>query len=169
MTKEEFEAKLHNCEERLEDVTKSIKEAGERLAKLVEKPKLRHGDFGLDDELYVVVSQKTLLGSPKAIFASTAGLINADESMSSDTCFGNIFDLMKGWGEPFENITLKSSYEDRKFLIQTSLLTTRDIYLGVEERGKRMGVYLTKAEAYKIWCKLGHALMELKRKENKCS
>ena len=47
MTKEEIEAKLHNYEERLKDVAKAIKETREQLD---EKPKLRHGAFGINED-----------------------------------------------------------------------------------------------------------------------
>ncbi|KKM91723.1 hypothetical protein LCGC14_1225610 [marine sediment metagenome] len=66
-----------------------------------EKPKLRHGDYGYDKHhgRFVVVSQATLDGSPKAIFESTGGLINADERLSPDGRLGNIFDDMKNMAE----------------------------------------------------------------------
>ena len=50
MNKEEIQAKLHNYEERLNDVAGEIERLREQLAE-AEKPKHRHGDFGFDDTI----------------------------------------------------------------------------------------------------------------------
>ena len=118
-----------------------------------EKPKLGHGDFGLDDEPYVIVSQKTLPGSPKAIFASTGGLINADESMSSDTRLGNIFKMMEGWDEEFKEFT----FDVHRIEINTVDFAHAPIHIA--------GNWHTSDEAYEIWLKLGHTLAEPKKKQ----
>jgi len=128
-----------------------------------EKSKLRHGDFGLNKngKERITVFHSGEDGGGRDDYCSI-GIVND----SDITIFGNIFDLMKDWGKNFKNVVLENSYDSRVFLIQKSLLNERDIYLGTEDRGKRMGVYLTKSEAYEIWLKLGHALAELKKKKS---
>ena len=137
-----------------------------------EKPKLRHGDFGIcrGKGFYLNDSKRKLvkpMKNPVFEYENQGYDSYHPDYDNREVVFGNIFDLMKDWGEDFKNFMLKSSYDNRVFFVQTSLLRERAIYLGVEDRGKRVGVYLTESEAKEIWHALGHAIMGPKRKENK--
>jgi len=66
-----------------------------------ENPKLRHGDYGIDEtnERFVVAEQSTLVGSPKAFYADQGGQRRADEHIPSKYRLGNIFDDLKALQE----------------------------------------------------------------------
>ena len=127
-----------------------------------EKPELGHGDFGVDGEPYVVVSQSTLPGSPKAIFASSMGLIKADENMSPDTRFGNIFKITKGWGEDFEE-----EWESKPAYKNAIQIIIKVMFNGIFFGNSRNGATFDLENITEIWRKLGHAIMTLKKKQQK--
>ncbi len=79
-----------------------------------DKPELRHWDLGIDDEGrgFVVLSQATLPGSPKAFFSDGDGLINVDERMSPATRVGTlkkVFDGLKAMAEDLERFDMPGS------------------------------------------------------------
>ena len=149
MNKEEIEAKLHNYKERLKDIAKAIEELRDQVAK-VEKPKLRHGDFGYCDEpCYPCI----VLNDGK--LATAFRVIDDDEPDRPTVIFGNIFDLMKGWDKDFEEFTLDVNH----YSINPSDFAHAPVHIA--------GNWHTEAEAYKFWCDFGQMLMTLKRKKNK--
>lgn len=108
-----------------------------------EKPELRHGDFGVNET-----------GSNRITFHN--GRKNRDDYCSEGivtdseiTVFGNIFDLMEGWGEPLGELEAGFSIN-----LMRSFKPIRVC-----------GTLYEKNEAEEIWRWLGHAIMELKRKE----
>ena len=138
-----------------------------------EKPKLGHGDFGIDtdDEIgcgaFIVIEQASLVGTPKAFFENQSGLMHADEKMSSDLRFGNIFRLMEGWDKPFsryEAVVMDSADGCDKVLIQPSSRSKDKIFIGSVLRGQRqLGIHLSEPELQEFWKQLGHALIFAKR------
>ena len=148
MNREKLEAKLRNYEERLKDVAKAIKETREQLD---EKPKLRHGDFGYDSVGSCLITKRNqVLEWCGANSGAGSEVANKEDRI---TIFGNIFDLMEGWGEDLGG--LEPGYG---IIPQRSF---KPIKIG--------GNWYEKEEAYDIWRWIGHALMKLKRKENSCS
>ena len=156
MNKEEIEAKLHNYEERLKDIAKAIEELRDQVAK-VEKPKLRHGDFGYSDE---PVYPRIVLDDNK--LATGIHVIDDNEADRPTVIFGNIFDLMEGWGEDFEDWESEIANLGDKRSITIGTLG-KDIFMGTTGDS---GSHSYKV-AYEIWRKLGHALASLKRKQTK--
>ena len=153
MNREELEAKLKNYEERLKDIAKAIEELRDQVAK-VEKPKLRHGDFGYDGTGSCLVAKRNNIlewyGSK-----SGAGEEATIKDFGRIAVFGNIFDLMKGWDKDFEEFTLDVNH----YSINPSDFTHAPVHIA--------GNWHTEAEAYKFWCDFGQMLMTLKRKKNK--
>ena len=147
MNTEEFKAKLCNCENHLEDVAKSIEEAREQLAELVEKPKLpklRHGDFGCFRD-----------GTPRICIIDS---IYDEERRCGKSCdieyytiLGNIFDLLKEWSEDSDRANIDG------FVLE---ICGNRIVIG----GRRFLI----DQATEFWHKLGQMIATLKRKENKC-
>ena len=161
MNKPELEAKLRNYEERLKDITKAIKETRERLNE-PEKPKLRHGDFGYADEPQfprIVLADNQL--------ASAVQVFKYHENDKPTIILGNVFDLLKEWSEPFEEWE-NGSVEATEISIKDDkirLYACTGANCEKEVCHCQMGI--ERAESF--WRKLGHAIAELKRKENKCS
>lgn len=129
-------------------------------ATLAEKPKLRHGDFGYKGGCpriycgegfnYIMYGKS---GDPKSVL----------DRNSIDLIFGNVFDLMKGWGEkPKKSFHSKSGREGIGITIDVD---NKEIWLGNTGDSD----WYSYEQAYEIWCELGKRLMTLKRKENKCS
>ena len=176
MNKREIKAELEVCK-RIDNLTNSnllkwIREdLQSRLIELetqlaeAEKPKLRHGDCITQGVVPRIVLNRKESKGQFASFSKAACDLNGFNYAEQHKCIVhfNIFDLMKDWDKDFKNIVLENDYDGRVFLIQKSLLNERDIYLGTEDRGKRMGVYLTNKEAEEIWKQLGHAIIFARR------
>lgn len=174
MNKQEIECKLEQAICIRDSINRQILEFESQLAE-AEKSKLGHGDFGLwkfrptnDPQKAIYIDRhgtKDTIYTDKDEWCTNA----SDDDGSKLTKFGNIFDLMEGWDKDFKNVVMKNSYNDRVFLIQKSLLAEKDIYLGTEDLGHKMGVYLTISEAEEIWKQLGHAIISAKRSNRVCS
>ncbi len=130
-----------------------------------EKPKLGHGDFGITErrQFFFNDAKRNLSdyypNQPIFEYENREFDGGLDEAVLPIK-FGNIFNLMEGWDKDFKNVVMKNSYDGRVFLIQKSLLAEKDIYLGTEDLGHKMGVYLTIAEAKEICHALGHAIVD---------
>ena len=86
------------------DYNAEITELESHLAE-AEKPKLKHGDYGHDEDggdRFVVIEQSTLFGSPKAFYANQNGQVDVNESTVSRIRLGNIFDDLKALAEPLK-------------------------------------------------------------------
>lgn len=132
-----------------------------------EKPKRRHGDFGIVPEggwkrIRLFRSTDPCLpdkpDSGENEDYNPYGICNTEDFIK----FGNIFDLMEDWGKPFVR------YE-KKCQGGNTLVISQSFYVsdGIEFRINVGGCYATASipEAEEIWRKLGHAIIELKRKK----
>ena len=159
MNKQEIQAKLYNYEERLKDVANEIERLREQLAK-AEKPKLRHGDFGMwkgtnygfvvdkseKDEIYTHLLWKSNdLRNQKR---------QDDMSLREVAILGNIFDLLKEWSEDLERF----DFDVHEYAIDP---------INSHAPIKVAGNWHTLSEAEEIWRKLGQLIATLKRKDTK--
>jgi hypothetical protein len=165
MNKQELEAKLHNYEERLKDVAKAIEETRKQLAE-AEKPKLGHGDWWLTHGgkcIRIFMKEHNHPQRDCVVLKSTL-ITNIGSSHDDEPILGNIFDMMKDWGKEFEewekdmkSIGIKVDDDIIKIYACANAVCSK------ENRGWcPMDNW---EEAYEFWCKLGHALMTLKRKK----
>ena len=174
MTKEEeIEHRIKKYELVRECAEENLNELNIQLRDLCEseKPKLRHGDFGYwigpsdeesdSDEFIHLLSKGKLRPADKNEF-----YFEQTTTEEYYSVLGNIFDLLEEWSGPF------ARYE-RKCLGGNTLIISQSSWVsdGIEFRINKGGNYATASipEAEEIWHKLGHAIAELKRKENKCS
>ena len=131
-----------------------------------EKPKLRHGDFGIwngpkDDEGWNTQEFIHLLSGGKLRPADNIEYYAKQTSEERNyIILGNIFDLLKEWSEDFERFDIPKS-------------TCNGGSLTINIRGGYIEFWVADeicttifSEAYEAWCKLGHALMFLKRKQS---
>ena len=158
MNKEELEHKLEQAKTNSFEINKQVQQLEKQLRD-VEKPKLRHGDFGIDTDdekgcgSFIVMEQSTLFGTPKAFFENQMGRINADESMSSDLRLGNIFDLLKEWGEDLEEREVAGI----RISVRNDCIFVGEYRLSTPEKQEL------------FWKTIAQEYLTLKRKENKCS
>jgi hypothetical protein len=157
MNKEEIQAKLHNYEERLKDVAGEIERLREQLAE-AEKPKLRHGDFGINkaNNARIVLFQFGDSNSGKRDDFGPIGI----HSNTDIEPFGNIFDLLKEWSEDLEEF---EGAGDCQVLNGQITSNNKDIWLKISSGS----TVFTLEQAEKIWHKLGQMIATLKRKQNK--
>lgn len=152
----------------IEQSVKAIHDLKAKLAE-AEKPELRHGDFGITIKertsvnggfVAITDNQRSRDLEPYFKDGLSDGSEYAKKNPNDYTIFGNIFDLMKDWGEKFGN-TWKSENGEDKQNIMVGTTGREGIWLGT------CGNSDTYSEevAYEIWCKLGHAIIELKRKK----
>ena len=110
MNQEEIKTDIETEKLYLEDCETTVKVVREHLAALeaklaeAEKPELRHGDYGIDEDngSFVVVDQSGLFGTPKAFFENGSGMVEADKNMSSDLRLGNIYKCIAALKEPLK-------------------------------------------------------------------
>lgn len=157
MNKEEIQAKLHNYEERLNDVAGEIERLREQLAE-AEKPKHRHGDFGFDDTSRpcLVIQKET--GSKYELAVASSSYTYGNDSGAAYVpviTIGNIFDLLKKWSKDLEYF----EFDVHHCEINTIEFPHAPIHIA--------GNWHTLAEAEEIWHKLGQMIATLKRKEIK--
>jgi hypothetical protein len=104
MDEKEIKEIIKRAEESIMQTQESIDNL---KAKLADKPKLRHGDYGIwkwdaiNNDLFVIMEQGTLEGSPKAFFADGGGQVNANEYFNGIK-LGNIFDDLAAMSEDVE-------------------------------------------------------------------
>ena len=172
MNKEEIQAELKRARAAETTIKNNIIELLEQLVE-AEKPKLRHGDFGyVWDEgekekpsRFVVTNHKGgLYWSRHSGLPSLIPLCHLTEHKY--TILGNIFDLLKEWGKPFEE--WDKTLEATEIRIEDNMVR---LYActgaGCEKDVCHCKLGIKRAEDF--WRKLGHAIFTLKRKENKCS
>ncbi len=117
-----------------------------------EKPKLRHGDFGI--EVVEGTSYQRLITNP----ANETGLNISNEygeippGHKITTVFGNIFDLLKG-----KDLT-HFKLDVHHYSVNTVDFPHAPIHIA--------GNWHTEAEAYKFWCDFGQMLMTHKKKQS---
>lgn len=130
-----------------------------------EKPKLRHGDFGivpkggwkrirLFKSAVPDLSDKPDSGENEDY--NLYGICNTEDFIK----FGNIFGLMKDWSEDFKGFTVLGQYN---FVGWISIKNPDRIHLKIVGGESTY----TEVELYELWCNLGHAIIELKRNKQK--
>ncbi len=135
-----------------------------------EKPKLRHGDFGI--EVVEGTSYQRLITNP----ANETGLNISNKygeippGHKITTVFGNVFDLLKEWSEDFnryEEVIMDSADGCDMVIIEPSARSKDKIFVGSMLRGQRqLGIHLSESELQGFWMVLGTALFTLKRKQS---
>lgn len=160
MNKQEIEHKLEQARKDERAINDNIIKLLEQLAE-AEKPKLRHGDFGIEDGKFpTVILQENQFGDLSNLRSIREGHSCSSSNKTrpeyhhSYTIFGNIFDLMKDWGEGLEHFTLDVNH----YSINPVDFAHAPIHIA--------GNWHTEAEAYKFWCDFGQMLMTLKRKQS---
>ena len=155
MNKEEIQAKLHNYEERLKDVAGEIERLREQLAE-AEKPKLRHGDFGLNKagNSRLILFQ---FGDSNREKRKDYGPIGIHSNTDIEP-LGNIFDLLKEWSEDLE-MWERPTKRHNKFVFKICGCT-------IDFHTNPYCSFIPD-EAEEIWHKLGQMIATLKRKEIK--
>lgn len=156
MNKEEIQKELTRARAAETTIKNNIIELLEQLVE-AEKPKLRHGDFGLctrkDSKGGIVVINKRL-GNPEPYFED--GLCdgcNYTKKYPDDyIIFGNIFDLLKEWSEDLEEFI----YAGVDFAMRKNSLV-------IDINGESQTITGTDSQM-EMWCKLGRLIMTLKRK-----
>ena len=163
MTKKEIEHRIKKYELVRECAEENLNELNIQLRDLceAEKLKLRHGDFGYDGGF----PRLTLMSSNEELF--TAGQYHCGEvggsSKHPEIILGNVFALLKEWSEPFEEWYSCSSISGvKKIKIK---IINGNIHFGTLADGAEYSF----ENIVEIHNELGHAIAELKRKENKCS
>lgn len=156
MNKQETKRRLNCLEADCKNLGTEISILKATLAE-PEKLKLEHGDFGINKSDLLWLAVRTMTDEVKVeVFwynsACPSGLDNNDFISSR---LGNIFDLMKDWGEDLTHFEL----DVHKYKIDTRDFAHSPIHIA--------GNWHTLAEAEEIWRKLGQMIMTLKRKENK--
>lgn len=157
MNKQEIEKEINLCKTIIDfadaELMKIVREsARENLVKLqaqlaeAEKPKHRHGDFGVNEDgnERIVLFQNGENGGRRDDYGQLG--VHSDTDI---TIFGNIFDLMKDWGEDLERANIDG------FVLE---ICGDRIVIG----GRRF--FIDQAE--KFWHKLGQMIATLKRKQS---
>lgn len=118
-----------------------------------EKPELRHGDFGISKAGLPWLAVQTMTDRVKVeVFwwdsADPSHLSNND---FVDSRFGNIFDLMKDWGEDLEEFTYAGvHFEMKGRVLEISIHDELMTITGLESQ-------------IEAWRNLGQMIMTLKR------
>lgn len=150
---------LEEAQEERQEINDNILWLKEQLAE-AEKPELGHGDFGIVPKggwkrIRLFRNAEPDRGENRDY--NPYGICNTEDFIS----FGNIFDLIKDWGKEFDRATIEVDYHKRKIVIEKSK-PTEGIFMAT---AGEIGVHLAISEAEEIWRKLGHAIIELKRKK----
>jgi len=100
-----------------------------------EEPKLGHWDLGIDDEGrgFVVVSQDTLPGSPKAFFEDSGGLIEADRRMSPDTRISNLKEVFADLKAMQDDLTRFMVYDKQNERKIEFVASPGNLYVSLQE------------------------------------
>jgi len=166
MNKQELEhrIKIHqNAIAASEEIITTLKA---QLAE-AEKPKFRHGDFGYDKDGSACLA---LYAQGAETIRRASGTYLYEREISHPTNYkianiaGNIFDLMKDWGKEW-----KASWRSKDSQSGRGTAITIDI-----DKSKTAiwfgscggSTWYAPEVIYEIWCKLGHALIELKRNKH---
>ena len=182
MTKKETQSEIW-VYERLRDISEEkLDTLNHQLRDLceAEKLKLRHGDFGIEDsqnksQFICFRTHNAMIKAPEfiAYHEKNAGkhwtkFMSESEYTDNLIVLGNIFDLSKEWGEPFEEYLKNNSAMGIQIIDDHIRLYACTGGKGCNKRDDSCYYQIESAE--RIWRKLGHAIVELKRrKENKCS
>lgn len=161
MNKKEIQNKLDQANYDRDTLTENILELQKQLAK-AEKPKLRHGDFGVETHPFVVIEQASLYGSPKAFYSDQSGQIEANKNMSYSLCLGNIFDLLKKWNEDLEEFEIKGAGEA---LLKARIACDRKSFIFTLYDGSKSSPIVISIPAEEIWHKFGQLIATLKKKK----
>ena len=173
MTKKETQSEIW-VYERLRDISEEkLDTLNHQLRDLCEAEKLElgHGDFGyVWDEgekekpsRFVVTNHKGgLYWSRHSGLPSLIPLVHLTEHKY--TILGNIFDLLKEWGEPFEEYLKNNSAMGIQIDDDHIMFFACTGGKGCNKENDSCYYQIESAERF--WRSLGHAIVELKRKKN---
>ncbi len=135
MDKKEIQTRLNKAKYIHAEVTELIADLGRQLEKPEpEKPKLRHGVGGINEgEVFIVMEQSSLYGTPKAFYADQGGQVEANENMpNAEILIPNIFDDLAALsGEPLERWESDfKGYDGKTFRIEND--KSGYIWIGVD-------------------------------------
>lgn len=162
MNKQEIENRIKKyelirecAEENLNDLNIQLRDLRE-----AEKPKLRHGDFGIEDGNYPTIllseTKDKCLRSIREGFTTISS--NRIDYNHTYAILGNIFDLLKEWSEDLEEFEIQSK-NCTKLIIKT--FGEEGIQVDISHYTATLR---TLSEAEEFWHKLGQLIATLKRK-----
>lgn len=163
MNKQELEHKLEQAQKDRQGINDNIQWLKEQLAK-AEKPKRRHGDFGLGTtaDKWPRLTLESFKGEMFSAGKLSCERSGKENQRYPEPIFGNIFDLMKDWGEDFKG--WNSKMEASGFEIEGNKIKLYACTGPVCEK-EYCSIHLGIDRAEDFWLKFGHALAELKRKQ----
>ena len=155
MNKQEIQNKLDQANLDIYAINQNILKLKEQLAE-AEKPKIRHGDFGLNkaNNARIVLFQ---FGSSNSGEREDIGLIGIHSKTDIEP-IGNIFDLLKEWSEDLEKWE-RPTEKHNKFVFKICGCT-------IDFHTNPYCSFIL-SEAEEVWHKLGQMIATLKRKETK--
>lgn len=149
----------------LEGDCKNLKtEIGILKAELAEaeKPKLKHGDFGISFNTF---GRLTLKGLNGKMFSAGLGCCYDPDRGDKDhpkVIFGNIFKMMDGWGKDLTEFKTGCTTDDRlEYYLKATLENNGDYRIGTQDN--TIIISANQVEIY--WRKLGRMIMTRKRKQ----
>ena len=126
----------------------------------VEKPKLRHGDFGYRKDGAPRVALSNVCGGKVDRRVGCGSIFSISEFRGEMSVLGNIFDLLKEWSEDLIDFKAICNRHNREFYAQIE-----DNEITLQTGGdKGEWCWATLAEAEEIWHKLGRVIATLKRR-----
>lgn len=160
MNKQEIEHKLEQAQKDMMGIKDNILWLKEQLVE-AEKPKLGHGDFGINKE-----GARRIRVFKNAMPDRGASDDYSPYGICSDTDFlpfGNIFELMKDWGVDLEQWDSEKGREDESITMSIKNCPGNRMWLGTCGNSDWYKIEVIE----EIWRKLGQMLMTLKRKQSK--
>ena len=164
MNKEEIEHELARARAAETTIKNNIIELLEQLVE-AEKPKLRHGDFGIVNRkgFYLNDSSRTKvkpINMPVFEYENQSYDSYHSDYDNREVVFGNIFDLMKDWGKDLEEWESKPAYQDAIQIIME--VKFNGIFFGNSGNAATFDL----ESITEIWRKLGQEIATLKRKSS---
>jgi len=164
-------AKLEQCQA---DIA-TLEAERDGLQKELEKPKLRHGDYGYDFEGDPCMSLQLHNGAGCTLHRSCAGKKYAYTCKTLNACYvpkvvlGNIFDDLERNSKDLEKFEVKSTHFHGKFKRKLEFIMVRPHETGCVniygENSKDYGTF-EREDIIEIYQKLGQLIATAKRRQN---
>ena len=163
MNKQEIEEQIKQASAEREAITDKLIELKQQLFDILlaepEKPKLRHGDFGLEENNSpTIILRETQYGDPSDLRSIREGhSCQSSNRTKPEYChiyliLGNIFDLLKEWSEDLEEFTYAGVHFRMKGrVLEISIHDEMMTITGLESQ-------------MEAWTKFGRLIATLKRK-----
>ena len=146
------------AEKMIKDGKAMIERAESRLSAL-DKPKLRHGDYGKSSDFWIYISGKMLWTHE----GSEGCWVR--KSTAIETRLGNVFDDLKAMSEDLEEFTV--GHYQCGAGIKVEILSDIHLWVSTEENGSNLGyTILSIDETAKFHRKLGQLIATAKRKQS---